>query len=946
MLQWNTQSRIAELTADFHLTGLPDEIRRDVGVNFGSDYARGIKRRKRGKRGGVRLRLKKQQLTRLPLPSLILGNAQSLRNKLDELQGNVRFLRDYKDCCVMAFTESWLTEQDSDTDLSIDGFGVPFRQDRDAEVTGKSRGGGVCIYVNKRYCSSVTVRESLCSSDVELLSVSLRPFYLPREFPQIFITTVYIPPKANPSTATSTIFDVVQKLQSMSPEAPHFILGDFNHVSLKKSSKNFYQYVTCTTRKDKTLDLCYGTVKGAYKSLRLPPLGSADHNCVLLLPAYKTVLKSEKIQTKEVRIWSEESTSCLQGCFDCTDWDMFKDSCTDIDELTDVVCSYVTFCENMIIPTKTIKVYPNNKPWMSKEVRAHLQQKKFSFNSGGPAEQQVAKRELRTEILRAKQRYKAKVESKLAENNLSAAWSGIKTMAGIKQTKSTHITIDGFGSNCDLASALNKFYLRFDQFDFSEEGRSLRDSLKNDQHFALEQREVEKCLLSLKTNKSPGPDKISGILLKSCAKQLSPIVHHIFNVSLSQQKVPRLWKQAEIIPVPKVSRPKNLNDFRPIALTSLLMKVFEKLVKSELLGRTAHALDNMQFAYRAHRGVDDAILTLLNLLFKHLEGNKTHVKLTFIDFSSAFNTIQPHILATRLIEHFQLSQNLVGWILDFLTDRTQRVKVNGILSESLCSSTGSPQGCVLSPLLFILYTNMCRSVYENRHILKFADDTVIVSLLHNNESSHGPVLQDFISWCDLSFLVLNTSKTKDMTIDFRAQTPNCDPTVIKGQSVECVESYKYLGTVIDSKLSFNKNCEAVCKRGHQRLFYLRKLSSFYIDKTLLRLFYRAFIESVLSFALVSWFGNLSLQDKNSLNQIIKWAGRIIGEPQLTMAALYDTQLQRKASAIRNDCSHPLHGEFQLLRSGCRFVAPKGRTERYRSSFIPTAIVMLNSKATR
>lgn len=219
----------------------------------------------------------------------------------------------------MAFTESWFTEQDSDTALSIDGFGVPFRQDHDAEMTGKSRGGGVCIYVNKRYCSSVTVRESLCSSDVELLSVSLRPFYLPHEFPQIVITTVYIAPKANPSTATSTIFDVVQKLQSMSPEAPHFILGDFNHVSLKKSLKNFYQYVTCTTRKDKTLDLCYGTVKGAYKTLRLPPLGSADHNCVLLLPAYKTALKSGKIQTKEVKIWSEESTSCLQGCFDCTD---------------------------------------------------------------------------------------------------------------------------------------------------------------------------------------------------------------------------------------------------------------------------------------------------------------------------------------------------------------------------------------------------------------------------------------------------------------------------------------------------------------------------------------------------------------------------------------------------------------------------------------------------
>lgn len=88
---------------------------------------------------------------------------------------------------------------------------------------------------------------------------------------------------------------------------------------------------------------CYGTVKGAYKSVPLPALGSADHNCVLLLPTYKSVLKREKIQTKEVKIWSEESIACLQGCFECTDWEMFKDSCKDIDELTDVVCSYFTF---------------------------------------------------------------------------------------------------------------------------------------------------------------------------------------------------------------------------------------------------------------------------------------------------------------------------------------------------------------------------------------------------------------------------------------------------------------------------------------------------------------------------------------------------------------------------------------------------------------------------
>ncbi len=241
----------------------------------------------------------------------------------------------------------------------------------------------------------------------------------------------------------------------------------------------------------------------------------------------------------------------------------------------------------MIIHTKTVKVYCSNKPWMSKEVRASLQRKKLSFNQGGPSALNAAKRGLRVEILRATQKYRSRVESKLAEKNLSSAWSGMKTSAGIQQIKSTYITIDDFRSNCELANALNKFHLRFEQFDFREEVKSLRCYLKDNQHFVLEQREVEKSSLSLKTKKSPGPDRISGTLLKSCAKQLSSIFHYIFNVSLNQQSLPKLWKLAVIISFPKVNRPKVLNDFKLVALTSLLMKTFEKLVKSDFKGDSA-----------------------------------------------------------------------------------------------------------------------------------------------------------------------------------------------------------------------------------------------------------------------------------------------------------------------------------------------------------------------
>ncbi len=141
-----------------------------------------------------------------------------------------------------------------------------------------------------------------------------------------------------------------------------------------------------------------------------------------------------------------------------------------------------------------------------------------------------------------------------------------------------------------------------------------------------------------------------------------------------------------------------------------------------------------------------------------------------MDFSSALNTIQPHILTKRIQEHFELNNNLVGWILNFLTNRSQRVKVSGVLSDRKCSSTGSPQGCVLSPLLYILYTNMCQSRHDNRFIMKYADDSVIVSLLQENETSHGPVVEDFVHWCEQSYLQTNIAKTKDMVIDFRRNT--------------------------------------------------------------------------------------------------------------------------------------------------------------------------------
>ncbi len=213
-----------------------------------------------------------------------------------------------------------------------------------------------------------------------------------------------------------------------------------------------------------------------------------------------------------------------------------------------------------------------------------------------------------------------------------------------------------------------------------------------------------------------------------------------------------MWKKSIIVPIPKKINARQMNDFRPISLTSLLMKCFESIIKIWLVEHTSQLIHPLQFAYyRRNRSVEDATLILLNFIYKHVDIGKRHARLLFIDFSSAFNTSQPIILAERLLSEFDVPKGLVAWILDFLTRRSQIVRVNGEHSLELYSSVGGPQGCVLSPLLFILYTDRCRSQYPDRHIIKYADDTVVLSLLKQGDTEHGPILNNILDWCEFSF---------------------------------------------------------------------------------------------------------------------------------------------------------------------------------------------------
>ncbi len=315
----------------------------------------------------------------------------------------------------------------------------------------------------------------------------------------------------------------------------------------------------------------------------------------------------------------------------------------------------------------------------------------------------------------------------------------------------------------------------------------------NDQAFCLSPADVRKTLSRINPRKAAGPDNIPGRVLRDCAAQLTDVLTDIFNTSLSQAVVPTCLKSTTIIPVPKKSPVSCLNEYRPMSLTPIMMKCFERLVMHKIKTSLLNTLDPLQFAYGPNRSTDDAISSTLHLALTHLENKDSYVIMLFIDFSSAFNTIIPQHLINKL-NLLGLNNSLCNWILNFLTGRPQSVCVGHNTSSTTTLSTGAPQGCVLSPLLFMLLTHDCTTKFSSNHIIKFADDTTVVGLISNNDETHyREEVAQLAEWCGTNNLSLNVGKTKEVVLDFRRNSVDQPPLTIDSSTVERVSSTKFLG---------------------------------------------------------------------------------------------------------------------------------------------------------
>ncbi|KAI5102820.1 gastrula zinc finger protein XlCGF28.1-like [Silurus meridionalis] len=423
-------------------------------------------------------------------------------------------------------------------------------------------------------------------------------------------------------------------------------------------------HVDFATRGANTLDLVYTNIPGAYRAEPRPHLGYSDHCSVMLIPAYRPLVRRSKPILKQVKTWPEGATSALQDCFECTDWDMFREAATNGDSInlegyTSSVTSYISKCVDDVTISKSITTRSNQKPWMTANVRALLKQRDSAFRTGDKVALKTARAKLSRVIREAKRAHAKKIHYHFQDSgDTQRMWQGIQVITNYKTTS------PACDRDASLPDALNDFYARFEVQNNVVARKTIPPP--TDQVLCLTTAEVRKTLCRVNPRKAAGPDNIPGRVLRECAEQLADVFTDIFNISLSSNVVPTCLKTTTIVPVPKKSTVSCLNDYHHVALTPIVMKCFERLVMRHIKTQLPPSLDPM------HRNDESAYREEVQRLTawcgaNNLSLNVDKTKEMVVDFRRAQSDQSPLIIDGSSVEIVKSTKFLGVHLADNLT---------------------------------------------------------------------------------------------------------------------------------------------------------------------------------------------------------------------------------------------------------------------------------------
>ncbi len=799
-------------------------------------------------------------------------NADSLTNKLSEFRDTLQTLNPQPK--IIAVTEVKAKHSRhpvTRAELQLDGYDM-FTHGLDSQ-----EGRGMVVYTHRDLHATHIQPTIACE---EQLWVSIRL----RDADNLTVGCLYRSPNStaeNNQSLNASIRDMYTRQPS------HFLLcGDFNFTHIDWDSVSarendipstefldaiqdcfLYQHIAQNTRirgndQPSMLDLLFTNEENMVSDLRhLAPLGKSDH-CVL---AFKFHVYTPETR-RNVPKYQFHKGDYQQMRRDMDqDWEQVFANCEDDpDEQYNIFVKLLTESQRQNIPTRVSQ--PTSKP-LHPELRRAIKKKHRAWTRLAEAQtedRKIAYCRARNKVRNLSRRLQRQKEAQIAAQAKECpkkfwkyAKSKMKMREGVSELRGPD---DRDGTPTIAKTDREKAETLSGCFSsvFTDEPAGPTPQLPDrviESPFEIPpitEKQIKEYLNNLDPTKAAGPDKVHPRVLRELSEVLAKPLQTIFNSSLRTGVVPKAWKRANISAIFKKGDRSDPANYRPISLTSIVCKIFEKFMRTWILDHMErnNLLSPQQYGFLPGRSTTLQLLKTTDEWSKILdEGDPLDV--IYVDFKKAFDSV-PHRRLLAKLESYGITGQALNWLTAFLTDREQRVMVDGESSEWCAVTSGVPQGSVVGPILFVLHINDLPERVRSRLFL-FADDAKLYKRITSEQDAEElqEDLEAMDDWSDESLLYYHPGKCKALRVRTNAQQAiEATYSIANGQIATCTEE-KDLGVITDSKLDFDKHISTTAAKAN-RIFGVVRRSFSYLTERNFPLLFKALVRPHAEYAQAVW----------------------------------------------------------------------------------------------
>ncbi|XP_070619981.1 polyadenylate-binding protein 4 isoform X1 [Erythrolamprus reginae] len=746
------------------------------------------------------------------------------------------------------------------------------------------KGGGVALYI-KDHHTATELHPTKDDNPLEIIWVNIK-----EKKSNTTIGVYYRPPNQTDTMDdlfTCQLTDICNKLSTT-------IMGDFNYPDINwktnsapsgKSAKflssladNFLtQKVETGTRGNAILDLILTnreeTIEGTEEEGKL---GESDHvilkfnivQSLATIPNTTTVPDFRKADFNKLRANLEQCpwNELLEGKTTQEAWVILKNSIID--------------AQNNAIPMKRKNRKTKAKPaWLNKALADDIKGKKAKYKQWKEglitkAEYQQTASSCKQKIKTAKAQYEQHLAAEVKDNK-KRFFQHINNKKKIKETIVTLKNEEGreITDSNDQAQLLNAYFATV----FTQKGTSLQPICNLTAtncprtELNIDKSTVRDYLRELNEYKSPGPDGLHPKVLKELADTIAEPLLLIYQISWITGDLPEDWKRADVVPIHKKGKKTDPGNYRPISLTSIPGKILEKITQKQLIHflETNKIISNSQHGFIRNKSCQTNLISFFNTITKSVD-QRNSVDLIYLDFSKAFDKVDHNLLIHKL-EKNGVDYYTCRWINSWLTNRTQRVVLNGTKSTWKKVDSGVPQGSVLGPVLFNIFINDLDEGIKGE-LIKFADDTKLAGVANTLEDRLRVQedLDRLSQWAHTNKMRFNTDKCRVLHLGKKnpRHTYSLGDTPLSSSDCE-----RDLGVLVDNQLNMSQQCAAAAKKANSILSCINRGIRSKTREVLIPLYY-ALVRPHLEYCIQFWSPHYK-KDIETLEKVQKRATKMI-----------------------------------------------------------------------